>query len=92
MTGKVALQDTKTEDSDGILPLPEVTWLTLLDRQERQETERALMIIWTDPLLQVLLQTITVVILSGTKYLVKPGGHGWVRTSDPPLVRRVLFH
>jgi hypothetical protein len=35
---------------------------------------------------------ITSAILSGIKYLVKPGGHGWVRTSDPPLVRRVLFH
>jgi hypothetical protein len=23
---------------------------------------------------------------------VKEGGRGWVRTSDPPLVRRVLFH
>jgi integrase len=27
--GKLRLQDTKTEDSDGVLPLPEVTWLTL---------------------------------------------------------------
>jgi integrase len=39
--GKLRLQDTKTEDSDSVLPLPEVTWLTLLDHQERQKAERA---------------------------------------------------
>jgi hypothetical protein len=52
----------------------------------------ALMTVSTDLLLQALLQTTFVAVLFRTKDLVKPGGRGWVRTSDPPLVRRVLFH
>ncbi|SCL16775.1 Site-specific recombinase XerD [Micromonospora nigra] len=38
--GKLHLQDTKTEDSDSVLPLPDWTWLALLDHQERQGRER----------------------------------------------------
>ena len=38
--GQLVLQDTKTEDSDGALPLPEFTWVTLLDHQAAQERER----------------------------------------------------
>src|SRR5262249_23666658 len=36
VAGALALQDTKSEDSDGVLPLPELTWVTLLDHQRRQ--------------------------------------------------------
>ncbi|WP_435055924.1 tyrosine-type recombinase/integrase [Micromonospora aurantiaca (nom. illeg.)] len=39
--GKLRLQDTKTEGSDSVLPLPDWTWLVLLDHQERQRRERA---------------------------------------------------
>ncbi|MGC5032234.1 tyrosine-type recombinase/integrase [Micromonospora sp. DT229] len=47
--GKLHLQDTKTEESDGILPLPDWTWLTLLDHQERQQKERErLAEVWQD--------------------------------------------
>ncbi|MFY1703555.1 tyrosine-type recombinase/integrase [Micromonospora sp. WMMA1923] len=35
------LQDTKTEESESVLPLPDWTWLVLLDHQERQRRERA---------------------------------------------------
>ncbi|MCX4470796.1 site-specific integrase [Micromonospora sp. NBC_01655] len=35
------LQNTKTEESESILPLPDWTWLVLLDHQERQRRERA---------------------------------------------------
>ena len=38
--GKLVMQDTKTEDSDGALPLPELTWVTLLDHQAVQERKR----------------------------------------------------
>ncbi|MGN9808903.1 site-specific integrase [Micromonospora sp. BQ11] len=38
--GKLHLQDTKTEDSDSVLPLPDWTWVALLDHQERQRRER----------------------------------------------------
>ncbi|MBB5115510.1 site-specific integrase [Micromonospora echinospora] len=38
--GELRLQDTKTEDSDSILPLPDWTWLALLDHQERQREVR----------------------------------------------------
>ena len=41
VAGELRLRETKTEDSDGVLPLPEVTWLTLLDHQVRQADERA---------------------------------------------------
>lgn len=34
------MQDTKTQGSDSTLPLPEITWLALLDHQERQRIER----------------------------------------------------
>ncbi|MDG4840858.1 hypothetical protein O7631_30395 [Micromonospora sp. WMMD967] len=37
--GELRLQDTKTEDSDSVLPLPDWTWLALLDHQERQQRE-----------------------------------------------------
>ncbi|MGI5237007.1 tyrosine-type recombinase/integrase [Dactylosporangium sp. CA-139066] len=40
VAGGLVLQDTKTEGSDGLLPLPELTWLTLLDHQQRQQAER----------------------------------------------------
>ncbi|MEU0150339.1 tyrosine-type recombinase/integrase [Micromonospora fulviviridis] len=47
--GKLRLQDTKTEDSDSLLPLPDWTWLVLLDHQERQRKERArLAEVWQD--------------------------------------------
>jgi integrase len=39
--GQLRLVDTKTEDSDDVLPLPEWTWLVLLEHQERQAVERA---------------------------------------------------
>ena len=38
--GHLRLQDTKTEGSEAVLPLPEWTWLTLLEHREAQETER----------------------------------------------------
>jgi integrase len=38
--GELRLQDTKTEESDSVLPLPEVTWVTLLDHQAAQQRER----------------------------------------------------
>jgi integrase len=40
VAGELRLQDTKTEESDSVLPLPEVTWVTLLDHQAAQERER----------------------------------------------------
>ena len=49
-------------------------------------------ITWTELLLQALLQMIYAAVMAGVKHLVRSGGHGWVRTNDPPLVRRVLFH
>jgi integrase len=39
--GELVFQDTKTDDSDAVLPLPEVTWVALLDHQAAQATERA---------------------------------------------------
>lgn len=41
VNGELRLQDTKTEDSNSVLPVPEVTWLALLDHQKFQEIERA---------------------------------------------------
>jgi len=38
--GRLQLTDTKTEDSDSALPIPEVTWVALLDQQRRQAVER----------------------------------------------------
>ncbi|MEU7908178.1 site-specific integrase [Actinoplanes sp. NPDC049118] len=38
--GKLILSDAKTEDSEAPLPLPEWTWLVLLEHQEAQQTER----------------------------------------------------
>jgi integrase len=40
INGKILMQDTKTEGSDAMLPLPEITWLALLDHQEHQRAER----------------------------------------------------
>ncbi|WP_243420965.1 tyrosine-type recombinase/integrase [Micromonospora globispora] len=40
LAGGLRVQDTKSEDSDGVLPLPEVTWLALLDHQRDQKIER----------------------------------------------------
>jgi integrase len=40
VAGQLHLLDAKTEDSEAVLPLPEVTWLTLLEHQERQAAER----------------------------------------------------
>lgn len=41
--GDLVLQDTKTEDSDAVLPLLEITWVSLLDHQKVHlaEQERA---------------------------------------------------
>jgi integrase len=47
--GKLRMQDTKTEDSESVLPLPEWTWLALLEHQEHQAAERArLAEVWQD--------------------------------------------
>ncbi|MEH1011727.1 site-specific integrase [Micromonospora sp. CPCC 206060] len=47
--GKLHLQDTKTEDSESVLPLPDWTWVALLDHQERQRRERErLAEVWRD--------------------------------------------
>jgi integrase len=40
VNGELIFEDTKTEDSDSVLPLPEVTWITLLDHQKAQAAER----------------------------------------------------
>ncbi|MEV4536952.1 site-specific integrase [Asanoa sp. NPDC049518] len=49
VAGKLHLLDAKTEDSEAVLPLPDVTWLTLLEHQERQPVERTeLAEIWED--------------------------------------------
>ncbi|KAB1940606.1 site-specific integrase [Micromonospora sp. ALFpr18c] len=49
VAGKLHVQDAKTEDSEAVLPLPEVTWLTLLEHQERQQSEReALAEVWEE--------------------------------------------
>src|SRR4051812_39568278 len=39
--GQLHLSGAKTESSEGVIPLPEWTWLVLLDHQEAQEAERA---------------------------------------------------
>jgi integrase len=47
--GRLHVQDAKTEGSESVLPLPEITWITILDHQERQRTERErLSEIWHD--------------------------------------------
>jgi integrase len=38
--GKLIFSDGKTEESEAPLPLPEWTWLVLLDHQEAQRAER----------------------------------------------------
>ena len=38
--GKLILSDAKTEDSEAPLPLPEWTWMVLLEHQETQQAER----------------------------------------------------
>jgi integrase len=49
VAGQLHLLDAKTEDSEAVLPIPEVTWLTLLEHQERQAAERErLAEVWHD--------------------------------------------
>lgn len=49
VAGKLHVLDAKTEDSEAMLPLPEVTWLTLLEHQEHQQAERAALAeVWED--------------------------------------------
>ncbi|TDB75222.1 site-specific integrase [Micromonospora sp. KC723] len=49
VAGRLHVLDAKTEDSEAVLPLPEITWLTLLEHQERQQAERtALAEAWED--------------------------------------------
>jgi len=49
VAGTLYLLDAKTEDSEGVLPLPEWTWLALLEHQERQAEERgALAEVWQE--------------------------------------------
>jgi integrase len=38
--GELRIQDTKTEASEATLPVPEVTWIALLDHQKAQTAER----------------------------------------------------
>ena len=56
------------------------------------QRQRRLTTIWTEALLHPLLQVACAVVMLTASCLVNLGGHGWVRTNDPPLVRRVLFH
>lgn len=47
--GKLHLQDTKTEESESVLPLPEWTWVALLDHQASQKRERERLAgVWQD--------------------------------------------
>jgi integrase len=47
--GRLVLSDAKTESSESPLPLPEWTWLVLLDHQEAQQAERKrLAAVWQD--------------------------------------------
>jgi integrase len=49
VAGTLYLLDAKTEDSEGMLPLPEWTWRVLLEHKSRQAAERAaLSEIWQD--------------------------------------------
>jgi len=49
VAGTLHILDAKTEDSEAVLPLPEVTWLSLMEHQERQQAERAgLAEVWED--------------------------------------------
>jgi integrase len=49
VAGTLYLLDAKTEDSEGMLPLPEWTWRVLLKHKSRQAAERAaLSEIWQD--------------------------------------------
>ncbi|WP_370375569.1 tyrosine-type recombinase/integrase, partial [Micromonospora sp. HM5-17] len=49
VAGKLQILGAKTEESEAVLPLPEVTWLTLLEHQERQQAERAALAeVWED--------------------------------------------
>ncbi|MFB9239787.1 tyrosine-type recombinase/integrase [Plantactinospora siamensis] len=49
VAGQLHLLDAKIEDSEAVLPLPDVTWITLLDHQERQRAERAALAeVWED--------------------------------------------
>ncbi|WP_431880980.1 tyrosine-type recombinase/integrase [Micromonospora chalcea] len=49
VAGTLHVLDAKTEDSEAVLPLPEVTWLSLMEHQERQQAERAgLAEVWED--------------------------------------------
>lgn len=40
VNGVLRLEDTKSVDSDRVLPIPEVTWVALLEHQDRQRIER----------------------------------------------------
>ena len=43
------LLDAKTEEPEGVIPLPEWIWLTLMEHRERQDQERAASVeIWQD--------------------------------------------
>ncbi|GHJ12685.1 tyrosine-type recombinase/integrase [Micromonospora sp. AKA38] len=49
VAGTLHVLDAKTEDSEAVLPLPEFTWLTLMEHRERQQEERAgLPEVWVD--------------------------------------------
>jgi integrase len=39
--GKLHVSDAKTEGSESVLPLPEWTWMVLLEHQEAQNAERS---------------------------------------------------
>jgi len=47
--GKLILSDAKTESSESLLPLPEWTWLVLMEHQQAQKAERErLSAVWQD--------------------------------------------
>ncbi|MBB4749253.1 tyrosine-type recombinase/integrase [Actinoplanes lobatus] len=47
--GQLVVAGAKTEDSESVLPLPDWTWLVLLEHQEAQARERTkLTEVWTD--------------------------------------------
>lgn len=47
--GELRIQDTKTESSEGVLPLPEMTRQALLEHRDRQNKERIdLAVVWRD--------------------------------------------
>ncbi|MFY1652482.1 tyrosine-type recombinase/integrase [Solwaraspora sp. WMMB762] len=49
VAGRLHLLDAKTEESEAVLPLPDATWMALLEHQERQTAERErLAEVWED--------------------------------------------